>query len=60
MEKHIGTGVFAGVAMFVGLYSEGFGLVEMNLDLVACLGIGFSTGFSATIIGLLSAYKERS
>lgn len=59
MKKYIGTGVFAGIAMFVGLYSEGFGFVEMNLDLVACLGIAFSTGFSATIIGLL-ANRERS
>ena len=58
MEKHIGMGVFVGVAMFVGLYSEGFGFVQQDLDLVACLGISFSTGFSATIIGLLFANKE--
>ena len=47
--NHIGIGVIVGVVMFMAFYWGVFGTV----DLVGSLGVGFGTGFSASIVSYM-------
>ena len=53
---HIGIGVSVGSVMFMAFYWGVFGTV----DLVGSMGIGFGTGFSASIVSYMMSRDEEA
>ena len=51
--NHIGIGVIVGIVMFMVFYYGWFGMPPM--DLVGSLGVGFASGFSASIIAWMTS-----
>ena len=49
--RHIGIGVIVGIVMYVAFFWGVFGPV----DKVTSLGVGFSSGFSASIIAWMAS-----
>jgi len=53
---HIGIGVIVGIVMFMAFYYGWFGMPPM--DLVGSMGIGFGSGFSASVISYMMSRDE--
>ena len=51
MEKHAGIGAIVGFVFFSTYYYGWFGMPPM--DLVGSLGIGFGSGFSASVVSYM-------
>ena len=54
--NHIVIGVIVGIVMFMAFYWGVFGTV----DLVGSLGVGFGTGFSASIVSYMMSRDEEA
>ena len=56
--NHIGIGVIAGIVMFMAFSYGWFGMPQM--DLVGSLGVGFGTGFSASVVSYMLSRDEEA
>ena len=56
-SKHLGLGLVVGVALFAGFYWDPLGVMP-ETDLGVPLGIGFGSGFSATVISWIAAARK--
>ncbi len=48
--NHIGIGVIVGIVMFMAFY---WGVFGPSMDLVGSMGIGFGSGFSASVVSYM-------
>jgi hypothetical protein len=56
-SKHLGLGLVVGFALFASFYWDPLGVMP-ETDLGVPLGIGFGSGFSATVISWLAAARK--
>ena len=56
-KKSFGIGLIVGVIIFFVLWS-GFPLYGTEMDLIGSLGIGFGSGFSASIVSYMMSRDE--
>jgi hypothetical protein len=54
--NHIGIGVIAGIVMFMAFSYGWFGMPPM--DLVGSIGIGFGSGFSASVVSYIMMSRD--
>ena len=56
-KKSFGLGLIVGIVMFVAFY---WGVFGPSMDLVGSLGVGFGTGFSASIVSYMMSRDEEA
>ena len=56
-KNSFGIGLIVGIVMFVAFY---WGVFGPSMDLVGSLGVGFGTGFSASIVSYMMSRDEEA